>query len=181
MQRLPFLAVPVVVFVLTVPAVAQEPRTSTRPGLALSGRVERTDLSSRSVVLRTADGLMHTIYVSPNLAIFRELKSGDAVTVRIVESVVVAAKPNARPTAVTDKTAAAKQASTTSDVQQQLTAIVTVNSVDPAAQTIVYTGGDNRRVLRAVSDPGLLTGLKAGDVIEITYTRERAIELERAR
>jgi hypothetical protein len=33
--------------------------------------------------------------------------------------------------------------------------------------------------MRQVSDPRLLEGLKRGDTIEITYTRERAIELTR--
>jgi hypothetical protein len=45
---------------------------------------------------------------------------------------------------------------------------------------IVYKTADNRKVIRTVVDPRLLDGLKAGDVIEITYTRERAIDLQRA-
>jgi hypothetical protein len=44
---------------------------------------------------------------------------------------------------------------------------------------VVYMGGDNRRVQRQVGDPRLLEGLKAGDVVEITYTRARAIGLQR--
>jgi hypothetical protein len=158
---------------------AQEPRTSERTTAAITGRVERVDPVSRSLTMRTGNGQIHTIYVSPNIAIFSEVKSGDTVTVRVAESVVVATRPNARPTAVTDTTAAAKQQSTTSDVVQQLKAVVTVNGVDAASQMITYTGADNRRVMRAVADPKLLEGLKAGDTIEITYTRERAIELQR--
>jgi hypothetical protein len=46
-------------------------------------------------------------------------------------------------------------------------------------QMVVYKGADNRQVQRQVRDPRLLDGLKAGDVVEITYTRERAIALER--
>jgi Cu/Ag efflux protein CusF len=34
--------------------------------------------------------------------------------------------------------------------------------------------------MRSVADPALLQGLKAGDVIEVTFTRERALELARA-
>jgi hypothetical protein len=32
-----------------------------------------------------------------------------------------------------------------------------------------------------VSDPHLLEGLKRGDLVEVTFTRERAIELTRER
>ena len=45
---------------------------------------------------------------------------------------------------------------------------------------ITYKGADNRSVTRMVSDRRLIDGLKRGDTIEITYTRERAIELTRA-
>jgi hypothetical protein len=44
---------------------------------------------------------------------------------------------------------------------------------------VTYKTADNRRVIRAVADPKLLDGLEPGDVIEVTLTRERVIELER--
>ena len=166
--------------VVALPAQAQEPRTSERTAAAFIGEVQRVDPVSRGLTVRAGDGLIHTVYVAPNITLFDELKPGDAVRVRVVESVVVATKPNAKPTGITDTTAAAKQQSTTSNVVQQLKAVVTVNSVDAATSMITYTGGDNRRVMRSVADPALLQGLKAGDVIEVTFTRERALELARA-
>lgn len=161
------------------PASIQEPNTTTRTVAAISGRVDRIDRSMRSLTVRTSEGVQQTIYVGPELKLYNELKTGDTVTVRVVESVVVATQPNARPTAVIDSTAAAKKDSQTSDVMQQLKAVVTVESLDAATQTIIFKTGDNRRVIRPVADGHLLEGLKAGDVIEVTYTRERAIELQR--
>ena len=162
-------------------AGAQEPRASASDVLAVTGRVERVDVFSRSLTLKTADGIAHTVYVGPELAIFRELKVGDNVLVRIIESVIVEARPGAKTTGIMDTTAAAKKApeAAQGDVLQQLKAVVTIESVDLPTQMVVYKGGDNRRVQRQVSDPRLLDGLKAGDVIEITYTRERAIALQR--
>jgi hypothetical protein len=79
-----------------------------------------------------------------------------------------------------DTTAEARKASEGgTDVQQQLKATVTIETVDIPAQVVVYIAGDNRRVMRTVVDPHLLDGLKKGDVVELTYTRERAIELEK--
>jgi hypothetical protein len=162
-------------------AGAQEPRASARDVMAMTARVERVDVFSRSLTFRTADGITHTVYVGPELAVFRELKKGDTVLVRIVESVIVEARPGAKTTGVMDTTAAAKKApeAAQGDVLQQLKAVVTIESVDLTMQMIVYKGADNRRVQRQVSDPRLLDGLKAGDVVEITYTRERAIGLQR--
>ena len=162
-------------------AGAQEPRASARDVAAVIGRVERVDVFSRSLTLKTADGIAHVVYVGPELAVFRELKTGDNVLVRIVESVIIEARPGAKTTGIIDTTAAAKKApeAAQGDVVQQLKAVVTIESIDLPMQVVVYKGGDNRRVQRQVSDPRLLEGLKVGDVVEITYTRERAIELQR--
>jgi hypothetical protein len=160
-------------------ARAQQPNTSVRTVAAVSGRIDRIDTVTRSLILRVGDNQFQSVFVGPEVKIFNELKAGDQVSIRVQESVVVAARPNTRPSAITDTTAAAKKESPSSDVMQQLKAVVTVESVDPTTQMIIYKTGDNRRVIRAVADPKLLEGLKAGDVIEISYTRERAVEVER--
>lgn len=162
-------------------AGAQEPRASAKDIVALTARVERIDVFSRSLTLKTKEGLVHVVYVGPELAVFRELKTGDNVLVRIVESVIVEARPGAKTTGVTDTTGAAKKApeAAQSDVLQQLKTVVTIESVDLPTQMVVYKGADSRLVQRQVRDPRLLDGLKAGDVVEITYTRERAISLQR--
>ena len=169
------------VLLTTASAAAQEPRASARDVAAVTARVERVDITTRSLTFRTADGITHAVYVGPELAVFRELKAGDNVLVRIVESVIVEARPGAKTTGILDTTAAAKKApeAAQGDVLQQLKAVVTIESVDLPTQMIVYKGGDNRRVQRQVRDPQLLDGLKAGDVVEITYTRERAVALQR--
>lgn len=165
---------------LAAPARGQEPKTTTREVLLGSVRVDRKDISTRSLTLRTPEGLTYAVYVGPDLKVFDDVKEGDTITVRIQESVVVAVRPNARTTGITDTTAAAqKAAGERGDVMQQLTATVKIESIDRQQNIVVYRDGDGRSVTRAVADPRLLEGLKAGDVIEITYTRARAIELRR--
>ena len=155
------------------------PKQDVRDVAVISGRVERIDPFTRSVILKTADGQPHSVLVGRELKIFDQLKPGDAVTVRVTESVVVALRPNAKTTVVEDRTVAAGKEARGSDVIQQLKAIVTVERVDAATQMISYKGADNRSVTRVVPDRRLIEGLKAGDIIEITYTRERAIALTR--
>src|SRR4051812_23016326 len=159
--------------------LAQEPKATIREVGVVTGRVEKLDPFARSVTLRTPEGLLHTVYAGKELKTFDELKSGDTVTVRLSESVVVAVRPNARLTVIEDSTAAAKRApeAVGADVIQQVKAVVKVESVDLASQMITYKGADNRNVMRQVADRHLLEGLKPGDTIEITYTRERAIAI----
>jgi Cu/Ag efflux protein CusF len=177
-----------VVWMLVVQAAvsAQDPaapRVGVRDVAVITGRIERIDPFSRSLIVRTAEGLANNVYVGPELKIFNELRAGDAVTVRVTESVVVALRPNAKTTVVEDQTAAAKKGArgAGADVIQQLKAIVTVESVDAATLIITYKGADNRRVTRQVTDRHLIEGLKSGDTVEITYTRERALELTKER
>jgi hypothetical protein len=58
---------------------------------------------------------------------------------------------------------------------------VRVDSVERANGTVVYMTSDNRKVMRAVQDRRLLDGIQPGDVVTITFTRERAISVEHAR
>jgi hypothetical protein len=186
--RLPWLLaswLPALALALLMPrgADGQDSKSTTRDIAVLSGRVERLDTFARSVTLRTRDGLQHTVYAGRELKTFDELRSGDAVTIRVTESVVVAVRPNAKMTAIQDNTAAAKQgpAASDADVLQQLKAVVKIDKVDMATQVITYKTADNRNVMRQVTDRHLIEGLKAGDVVEITYTRERAMEMTKTR
>lgn len=165
-----------------VPIELQEPKSSVREVVTVSGTVERTDRLSRTLTVRTSPSTTQTIYVAPELTLFDELKTGDRITVRLSESVIVAVRPGVKPSVPVDTTPTATPRDTSgkSEVIQQLKAAVTVESVDPKTSMIVYKTADNRRVVRTVVDPRLLEGVKAGDVIEITYSRERAVDLQRA-
>jgi hypothetical protein len=163
-------------------ASAQEPKTSVREYVALAGTVDRTDRISRLLTLKGDDGLAHSVYVPPEFTLFNELKSGDRVVTRLRESIVVSTRPGLKPRLLTDTTAeAAKQPRGAADpkITQQLTTVVTIESIDRTSQSLIYKAPDNRRIVRAVLDPRLLDDLKPGDVVEVTLTRERVIELQR--
>jgi hypothetical protein len=57
--------------------------------------------------------------------------------------------------------------------------VVTIDAIDRATQSVTYHGADNRRVFRVVQHPQLLEGIKVGDTVTITYTRARAVSVER--
>jgi len=164
---------------LLLSGAVQQPNAIERVVLAGNARVERVDISTRSVTLRAETGATLAVYVDPQLKVFDQLRSGDQVRVRVLESVIVAMTHD-RPTIIADTTAAARKAGDGStEVMQQLKGVVTIDSVDHVNQTVVYHSADNRSVTRFAVDPRLLEGLKKGDVVEITYTRQRAVELEK--
>lgn len=171
-------------WLLAMPAAAQEPKTLVREFVTLAGTVERIDRGSRMMTVRVARDLTQDVYVPPDFALFDELKTGDKVSARIRESVIVAARPGLKPQIVTDTTAeAANTRAGTSgpDVLQQLEAVVTIESIDPKAQVVTYKTADNRHVVRVVADPQLIEGLEPGDRVEVTMTREGVVELQRQR
>jgi hypothetical protein len=166
--------------ILAAPA-AQTPQASERVVLEGSVKVDSIDRSTRSMTVRSQDNQLFGVYVDPSMKVFDQLKTGDTVRVRVVESVVVAVVRNAKPTVFADTTAAARKAAENSptEVLQQLKAVVTIERVDLNTQTVVYKTGDNRSVIRYAVDRKLLENLKQGDVVEVTYTRQRAVVLEK--
>jgi hypothetical protein len=169
------------VCLLLMPAAAQEPKTSVRESVSLAGTVDRIERASRTLMLKVDGSFTQSLYVPPEFKIFDEFKAGDQVVVRIRESVVVSARPGSKPRPITDTTAdaAKKRAEADPQLAQQLTMVVTIESFDPQTHAVTYKTADNRRVIRAVADPILLDGFKPGDVVEVTLTRERVIDLQR--
>lgn len=164
-------------------APSQEPKSSVREAVTVSGTVERIDRATRTLTLRTSAGTTQMVPVAAEVKLFDELKTGDRISVRLSESVIVAVRPGVKPSLPVDTTASAtsRDPSGKSQVLVQIKAAVTIESVDQRQGVIIYKTADNQRVVRSVVEPRLLDGLKAGDVIEITYAREVAVDVQRAR
>ena len=171
-----FLA-PAIGFWLLWTGSPQTPNALTREW-TMTGTVERIEPLIRVVQVRGQDGVVQSVFVDPTVRAFDELKVGDVVTVRYIESVIVQVRPEAKPGAIRDSTEEARKAGD-ENVLQQLKAVVTIESVDPSGLAVTYRTHDNRRVIRAVSDKRLLDGVRSGDRIEITLTRQRAVSIER--
>lgn len=163
--------------VVTAVVTAQKDNVVTREQTVVA-TVDRIEKGPRLVTLRTSDNTYQTVYVEPSLKIFDDLKVGDTVTVRYVESTVVALRPQAALSKPRDTTEDAKKAGKT-DVVSQQTAVVTIEGIDSQRLFVTFRWERGSRLVRSVSDPRLLDGLKAGDRVEVTLTRERAISVTR--
>ena len=160
-------------------AQAPAPKVSTTES-TITATVDRIERSSRAVTLRSAGNVFRTVYVDPSVKAFDDLKTGDVITVRYEESVVVQVRPGAALSDGRDVTAEAQKAGK-KQVIQQLTAVVMIESIDPQGLSIEYRTKDGRKIMRPVTDKRLLEGLHVGDRIEVTLTRERAVSVERVR
>lgn len=158
-------------------APAQAPNVATRES-TFAGTVEKIQAFTRLVTFRLPGNILRDVYVDPQVKEFNDLRVGDAVTVHYVESFVVQVRPEARPSTVRDTTGEARAAKGENVVQQQ-TMVVTIETVDLEKSVVQYMTADNRRVMQAVANRQLLAGLNPGDRVEVTFTRERAVRVER--
>ena len=96
---------------------------------------------------------------------------------RYQQSVVVKVNRNAKLSTARDTTTEAQKADPT--VIQQMTAVVTVESIDMSNHQITYRTADDRKMMQNVEDPKLLEGLSSGNRVEVTLTRAKAISIEK--
>ena len=155
----------------TANAVQREEKTS--------GTVERIDQRTRMVTLRVAGNATMQVYAEPAIAL-DQVRVGDVVTVRYIESVVAEVRRDAKPSNVKDTTEQARRAGG-DEIYEQLHAVVTIENIDAQGLLVTYRTADNRKAIHAVKDKAILEGIRPGDRVEITLTRARAISLERKR
>jgi Cu/Ag efflux protein CusF len=167
-----FAALVVALLLPSTVVVAQAPNVVTRESTT-TATVEKIEKSTRVVTLRGE------VYAEPSIKAFDALKRGDVVTVRYAESVVVQVRRDAKLADVRDSTDEAKK--TNGHVIHQLRAVVTIEDIDSQGLTVTYRTSDGRKMMHVVQDKKLLDGLHAGDHIEVTLTRERALSIDPAR
>jgi hypothetical protein len=160
-------------------ALAQKPVTQ---GAAVTetATIVAIDSTNRLITLKDKDGITDTIVAGPEVKRFNELKVGDVVTFRYYESVVYAIqkpgdKPPAPATGGLVRSTGPKPGGT---ISEQLTAVVTIQAIDAKVPSVTFKSEDGSVMSFKIEDPKNLTGFKAGDKVQITYTRALAISVE---
>jgi len=163
-------------------AYAQKKTMSAGGVASVTATVEAIDTANRLVTLKdTSDGHTETVYCGPNVKRFDALKVGDKVTFRYHESVVLQLRkagsttPVAEGTAGITRTPGEKPGGT---IARQMTASVTVVSIDEKTSAITVKGDDGNTFSTRVENKTDLEGVKVGDRIDITYTQALAVSVE---
>jgi len=161
------------------PARAQKPVTQ---GAAITETavIVAIDSTNRLITLKSEDGTTDTIVAGPDVKRFAELKVGDKVTFKYYESIVYAIQqPGTKPP---DPAAVGIVRSTGpkpgGTLSEQMTTVVTIKAIDLSIPSVTITTEDGSTMSFKVEDKKNLTGVKAGDKVQITYTRALAISVE---
>jgi hypothetical protein len=159
-------------------AAAQTPNVVKRES-TFTATVARVERSSRVVTFKGESGTLQDVYVDPAVTVFNDLQVDDVVTVRLVDSVIVQVRPNAQPSELHDTTEEAKKKEGGDQVVAQSKVVVTVEGIDAETGLVKYRTQYNQQYTRVVADKRLLEGVKPGDRVEVTLTRERAVDIQR--
>jgi len=167
--------------VMPLVARAQKPVTQTE-AIELTTKIEAIDKTARLVTLKDKDGEVETIYCSPEVKRFDELKVGDTVTFRYYESIAYAIRKPGQPSGLPAETGPAVTRSEGpkpgGTIAKQETATVTVKAIDAKVPSVTVLTEDGRTVSFKVEEKKNLEGVKVGDKVEITYTEAVMISVK---
>lgn len=161
-------------------AVAQ-PATGQAVIAQVTAKIVAIDRESRVVTLQDTQGNVESLKVGPGVTRFDALNVGDTVTFRYQESVAYAiAKPDAavptsQATPSIDRSPGTKPGGT---ISQTVTALVTITAMDPSVPSVTVKTQDGHTIAMLVNDKANLSGLKVGDVVQVTYSQALTISVQ---
>jgi hypothetical protein len=167
------LVVLAVLVAVPVVALAQKPVTRTE-AVEVTAKIEAIDHTDRAITLKDEAGNLEIVYASPEVKRFDELKVGQTVTFRYYESIAFQIRkpgqPSGLPAVGEPKVVRGEGAKPSATISQQKTATVTIKAIDAKVPSVTVLTEDGRTASFKVEDAKNLKDLKAGDVVEITYT-----------
>jgi hypothetical protein len=183
-SALPMLAVGSLLL-LAGPGLAEEPSSKTVRSLertsTLTGEVQSIDLPNRIVVLKRQDAPPLTVKVGEGARNLPQLKVGDWVTARYVESLVIrvhkVGAPEPGATAVQTISRAPAGEKPGGEVMSQVTVIAPVVAIDASKPSVTLRGADGNIVEQPVRDASALKDVSVGDNVELTYSEAIAVSV----
>ncbi len=148
----------------------------------MTATIVAIDYTNRLVTLQDAKGNSQTIKVGPEVTRFDALKVGDTITFTYQESVALSiAKPGTTPvpssTPTVTRMAGEKPGGVVSQMQYATVTIASIDATGPKPSITVTTQG-GKTISLLVANPANLTGLKAGDVVQISYSQALMITVK---
>jgi ribosomal protein L6P/L9E len=164
--------------------VASAPGTATvASAVSISASVEAIDKAQRKLTLKGPKGNVQTVTAGPEVRNFDQIKVGDLVVARYVESLTLTLKKDGKElrakTETTDAVRAKAGEKPAGIVGRQVEVTADVIAVDAKTQTLTLKG-PNQTVELKVPDPAQFKLVKVGDQIQATYTEAVALSVETA-
>jgi len=164
--------------------VASAPGTGTiTSAVKISARVEAIDKAERQLTLKGPKGNVNTVTAGPDVRNFDQIKVGDMVVVRYLESLTLTLKKDGKELrTMTEKEDAArsKQGEKPGAIAgRQVEVTADVIATDAKTQTLTLKGPKQTVELK-VPDPKQFKMVKVGDQIQAVYTEAVALSVEAA-
>jgi hypothetical protein len=160
---------------------AATPKLREASVITVRGTVEAIDKEKQTVTLKGPKRTLTLKVRDPKK--LEAIKVGDPVVGKYYEALVVEVKkPGAASPGVTAQQAVAtsKPGETPAGaVGEQVSVTATIVAVDKKARTVTIKGPEGNTETVKARDPKNLEAVKAGDLVEITYTRALAIALDK--
>ena len=149
-----------------------------------SATIEAIDAATRTVKLKMANGETRSIVAGEEVRNFAQLKVGDKVNMKYMESVTLDLKKDGKAVVGRTETSSMTRAKPGEKpggvAQREVTAVVSVVNVD-AQKKVVSVKKDTGEVIDLpVQDPEQLKLIKKGDHVQATYTQALAVSVEPA-
>jgi ribosomal protein S17 len=163
------------------PGDAANPKMVKAAVVTVRGTVEAVDTENKTVTLKGPKRSLTLEVKDPKK--LEAIKVGDPVVAKYYEALAIEVKKpgEATPGVSTQQAMATSKPGETPAgvVGHQVTATVTVVEVNKTAHTVTVKGPDGSTETIKAQDPKNLEHVKAGDLVEMTYTRALAISLDK--
>lgn len=179
------------VIALTItPAPAQQAQEGQREVwqfVSVTATVEDIDYQTRQVTLKGPQGNVITFTADERVKRLNEIKVGDKVTADYYVSLATEIREpteeeKAEPLAVVAGAAKAPPGiSPAAGGLRRIRAVVTIEALNRAAQTVTLKGPRGRYLTVRVAEPARLEKVRLGDTVIVTYTEALAISVEKVK
>lgn len=148
-----------------------------------AGTITDIDYSTREVTLKDSQGRLQTFVMDKSVQRFNEAKVGDKVSVDYYQGLnAEVRKPTAEeaqnPLVVGESLSrTGRDEEPAGSVGRRIRAVVTIEAMDRAAQTVTVKGPRGQYFVARVEDPSNFDKVQVGDTIVLTFNEAAAISL----
>lgn len=186
----------VVALSAALPVLAQSTGTLTKPPMQIkdaegvmdavrvTALVTAVDQKNRIMTLKGPQGNEFSVLVDPKVKNFAQVKVGDTVVVEYFQSVALDFQKGdgIRMMTVLDDSARAKAGQLPGAAAlTRVTVVSNIWAVDQAKGMVTVRGPYGHFAEVKLKDPGMLSGVKVGDQMKVTFTQAVAVAVERAK
>ena len=146
------------------------------------GVIEAVDPKTREVKIKLANGETRTIVASEEVRNFDQIKVGDKLNVKYLESATIELKKGGKAVVARTESSSMERAKPGEKpggvASREVKLVADVVAVDEKAKKVSVKNDKGEVVSVDVRDPEQLKLIKKGDQVEVTFTQAVAISLE---